>query len=190
MKKRELKKVIHSDLFRYGGQTSKKLVVKAFFKNIGFKYMYLFRKSQYHKNKKFHFLQYAFYRSLLKKYQFKYGYEIPTSVKIGQGIYINHIGGISINPKAIIGNNINITKGVTIGQTNRGSNKGVPTIGDEVWIGANAVVVGNIKIGNNVLIAPNAYVNFDVPNNSIVVGNPAKIIANESATEGYINNVV
>ena len=69
-------------------------------------------------------------------------------------------------------------------------NTGVPVIGNQVWIGANATIVGKIKIGDNVLIAPNSYVNFDVPDNSVVIGNPAKITSNERATTGYINNVV
>ena len=77
---------------------------------------------------------------------------------------------------------------MTIGQENRGARKGAPVIGDNVWIGANAVIVGKIEIGNNVLIAPNAYINSDVPDDSIVIGNPAKIIHNEKATEGYIQN--
>ena len=63
-------------------------------------------------------------------------------------------------------------------------------IADNVWIGANAVVVGKINIGTDVLIAPNSFVNFDVPPHSIVVGNPARIISRENATEGYIDNMV
>ena len=77
-----------------------------------------------------------------------------------------------------------------IGQENRGKRKGTPIIGNEVWIGANAVIVGKINIGNNVLIAPLSYVNFDIPSNSIVIGNPAKIIPRENATEGYIENAI
>jgi serine O-acetyltransferase len=121
---------------------------------------------------------------------YKFGYEIPVSARIGKGFYIGHLGGIVINPKASIGNNVNIARGVTIGQTNRGDKEGTPTIGDLVWIGTNAVIVGKITIGSNVLIAPNAYVNFDVPDNSIVIGNPAKIVPKENATKGYINNIV
>jgi serine O-acetyltransferase len=98
--------------------------------------------------------------------------------------------GIAINNETVIGKNVNITKGVTIGQTNRGNKAGTPTIGNCVWIGANATVVGHITIGDNVLIAPNAYVNENVPNNSIVIGNPCKIIYNEKATENYIINLV
>ena len=89
-----------------------------------------------------------------------------------------------------IGKNCNIAQGVTIGQANRGERIGVPEIGNEVWIGTNAVIVGHIKIGSNVLIAPNAYVNTDVPSNSIVIGNPAQITPNEKATNGYINNKI
>ena len=59
-------------------------------------------------------------------------------------------------------------------------------MGDDVRIGSNAVVVGKIIIGNDVLIAPNAYVNFNVPSHSIVIGNPGKIISSDNATEGYI----
>ncbi|MNY28285.1 Maltose O-acetyltransferase [compost metagenome] len=95
-----------------------------------------------------------------------------------------------INPKAKIGKNCNIAQGVTIAQANRGKNEGVPIIGDEVWIGPNAVIVGKITIGNNVLIAPNAYVNTDIPDNSIALGNPATISQKMNATEGYINNKV
>ena len=52
------------------------------------------------------------------------------------------------------------------------------------------MIVGNIKIGNDVLVAPLTFVNFDVPDHSVVIGNPAKIIFKENATEGYINKTV
>jgi serine O-acetyltransferase len=80
-----------------------------------------------------------------------------------------------------------MANGVTIGQANRGSLKGTPVIGDDVWVGANAVIVGNIKIGNDVLIAPGAFVNFDVPDHSVVIGNPGQIRKHKHATKGYIN---
>ena len=63
-------------------------------------------------------------------------------------------------------------------------------IGDKVWIGTGAVIVGRIDIISNVLIAPNSFVNFDVPDNSLVIGNPARIIQRENATEGYINSIL
>ncbi len=131
-----------------------------------------------------------FYRFLFKKSKEKYCIELPYSVQIGGGIYWGHPFAIAINPHVIIGKNCNIHKGVTIGQENRGSRKGTPVIGDEVWIGVNATIVGNIKIGNNVLIAPNSYVNCDIPPNSIVLGNPCIIKPNEHATTDYINRKI
>ena len=109
---------------------------------------------------------------------------------IGPGLYMGHVHGITLNPKVKIGKNCNIHKGVTIGQENRGKRKGVPVIGDEVWIGINAIIVGNIHIGNDVLIAPGAYINFDVPDHSIVVGNLGVIRHAAHATDGYINRKI
>ena len=59
-----------------------------------------------------------------------------------------------------------------------------------MWIGPNATIVGKIKVGNDVLIGANSYVNFDVPDHSIVIGNPGKIISKENATEDYIVNII
>ena len=81
-------------------------------------------------------------------------------------------------------------KGATIGWKNRGKRQGAPVIGDCVWIGVNATVVGGITVGDDVLIAPGAYVNCDVPSHSIVLGNLCRVIAREGATEGYINRKV
>lgn len=105
-------------------------------------------------------------------------------------MYIGHPYCITINEKAVIGKNVNIHKGVTIGQENRGERKGTPVIGDEVWIGINSTIVAAIHIGNDVLIAPNAFVNCDIPDHSIVFGNPCIIKPKNNATEGYINNKV
>ncbi len=129
-------------------------------------------------------------RLLLRRYRLRYGLEISPEVNIGGGLYLGHAFNITINSKTVIGSNCNIHKGVTIGQENRGIRKGAPTIGDCVWIGVNSTIVGRITIGNDVLIAPNSYVNCDVPSHSIVFGNPCIIKHRENATEGYINNKV
>lgn len=89
-----------------------------------------------------------------------------------------------------MGKNSNIHRGIFIGQTNREGRQGTPVIGNEVWIGINAAIVGNVIIGDDVLIAPNSYVNCDVPSHSIVFGNPCIIKHRENATEGYINRKV
>ena len=107
---------------------------------------------------------------------------------IGGGLYIGHPYCITINHNAIIGRNVNIHKGVTIGRENRGTREGVPIIGNNVWVGVNSTIVGKIKIGDDVLIAPNSYVNCDVPSHSVVLGNPCIIKHKENATVGYIEN--
>lgn len=120
-------------------------------------------------------------------YQKFYHVEIGTSTDIGAGLYIGHPYCVTINPKVKIGRNCNIHKGVTIGQENRGSREGCPTIGDFVWIGANATIVGKITIGDDVLIAPNTFVNQDVPSHSVVFGSPCIIKHKDEATLGCIN---
>lgn len=130
----------------------------------------------------------GFYRLLYFISSKKSHIEISTKCRIGGGLYIGHAYCITINVAAQIDENCNIHKGVTIGQENRGKRSGCPIIGNEVWIGVNSTIVGNIKIGNDVLIAPNSFVNCDVPDHSIVIGNPCIIKHRENATEGYINN--
>lgn len=160
------KKWIFSDLYRYYGEECYKIknIIRAKL-NPSIKYMILFRKIQFGKNK----IIKIFRKQKLKRLSKKTHIQIIANTKIGKGFYIGHWGRIIINPRAIIGNNVNIATGVVVGQINTGKKKGCPIIGNEVWIGANSVIVGNIKIGNNVLIAPNAYVNFDVPDNAIVI---------------------
>lgn len=130
------------------------------------------------------------YKIIFKYYKNKNLIELHENTVIGEGLYIGHPTCITINPNAILGKNVNIHKGVTIGQENRGKRKGTPTIGDCVWIGINSTIVGNIKIGNDVLIAPNTYINCDIPNHSIVFGNPCIIKHSNNATESYINRKI
>lgn len=127
-----------------------------------------------------------FSRLMVKWMQVRFGFQIPHIAKIGGGLYLGHFGGIVISNKAEIGENCNIAQGVTIGRINKGARKGTPKIGNKVWIGANSVIVGSINIGDNVLIAPLSFVNFDVPENCMVIGNPASIIEGKSS-EDYIN---
>ena len=101
-----------------------------------------------------------FNRHCDEKYKVKYMMDIPARVRIGKGLRIEHIGNIVINPNVIIGENVTLLNGVLIGSQSRGAREGTPTIGNSVWIGTNAIVVGKINIGNNVLIAPGAFVNL------------------------------
>ncbi|MBF8150992.1 serine acetyltransferase [Winogradskyella sp. F6397] len=113
------------------------------------------------------------------------GISLPYSATIGESFYIGHFGGIIINANAIIGNNCNISQGVTIGVSGLGQKRGVPVIGSDVYMGANAVIVGNINVGNGAVIGANSLVTKDVLSNTTVLGVPAVKI-NEHNSKGYI----
>lgn len=186
MKRIEVNQIIEDDFYRYYGY--KKYSFDLLNVEAGIKFIKILRLAQYYKNTSK--LKYLYYKLLHRKMMFKYGYQIPINTSIGRGFYLGHFGNVVINGNTKIGKNVNIANGVTIGRTNRGDKKGYPTIGDNVWIGANSVIVGDVNIGNNVLVAPLTYINVDIPSNSIVLGNPAKIISRQDATEGYVQNRV
>jgi len=180
--------LIKADLYRYFGKTNYKTFIYCLARVPGFRFMYIVRKAKrYRKYSPLGIL----YRIIYDHFSYKYGFQIPLETQIGGGFYIGHFGTIIINPAAIIGENCNIAPGVTIGQANRGSRKGAPVVGNKVWIGTGAILVGKITIGDNVLIAPNSYVNFDIPANSLVLGNPGQIIPkDEDVVSGYIENTI
>lgn len=179
-----MNKSIKEDLYRYIGDDCHKLLwrLRYIYFTPGFQYIYFLRHVQISRN----VISRSFWQVCLKLCSFKFGFQIPTETKIGRGFRIVHFGTIVINPCAIIGKNFNISQGTLIGYSD-GKHRGSPTIGDNVCMNANSTIVGNVKIGNNVLIAPGAFINFDVPDNSIVIGNPGKIIPRESSpTDKYI----
>ncbi|MBQ0768926.1 MAG: serine acetyltransferase [Bizionia sp.] len=110
---------------------------------------------------------------------------LPYSAQIGSSFYIGHFGGIIINSQAIIGDNCNISQGVTIGVSGRTKNRGVPIIGHKVYIGANAVIAGKINIGDCCVVAANSLVVSSVPANRTVMGVPAEVVS-ENTSNGYI----
>lgn len=175
---------IRSDLFRSQGKCTVKTFLYAIRKDESFKYMFFWRNLKFHRGGGV-YLVCKFFRKQIYRTN---GIEIPLTVKIGYGMQMIHPRNITINSQAVIGDNFTILKGATIGSQLRGKNEGAPTIGNNVYVGVNAVIVGKIKIGNNVLIAPNSYVNFDVPDNSVVLGNPGICHTSENATVGYIKN--
>lgn len=168
--------------FKVGRKYKNILSFLSIFKYHDLKYLYYFRKS------KEEGLYKKWYEYKMKKLGLKYGIEMYSDMKIGSKLKLAHAFNITVNNKARLGNNIVIFKGVTIGSIREGGNAGAPTIGDNVVLCANSFICGNIKIGNNVLIAANAFVNFDVPDNSIVIGNPGKIHHSDNPIKGYIKN--
>lgn len=176
-----------ADLYRYTGKTDFKTFLKTWRSCPEYRTISYFRAAQHYPGRTF--MGY-FFRYLLKKCYYKFHINLFPESTVGEGLFVGHFSNVGISPFATVGKNFNIGQGANIGQANRGRLKGAPTIGDCVWVGPNAIVVGNIKIGNNVLIAPGAFVNFDVPDNSMVIGNPGVIKPSLNATEGYIKNKV
>lgn len=181
--------IVQTDLFRIVGR---KLTWLGIIKNLykpEFCYLFFLRCTHFHyagKNK----IRFLFYNFLLRHYSIKFGYEIPYQCEIKPGLKLIHRGGVIVNPLAKIGRNVTLSRGCTIGSNRRGKKCGAPILGDNIWIGANAAIIGGITIGNDVMVAPNAYINFDVPEHSICIGNPAIIIAKKNATEFYIDNPI
>lgn len=94
-----------------------------------------------------------------------------------------------VSAKAIIGNNCNLSCGTVIGETFRGKRRGVPVIGNKVYIAPGAKVIGGVTIGDNVAIGTNCVVTKDIPDNAVVVGVPGRIISYDGST-GYMTRTV
>jgi serine O-acetyltransferase len=171
-------KSISEDLYRYEGNRGTKLVVKLkyLFCVPGFTYIFFYRHASESRFVLFRFIWCVF----LHLTKVITHIQIPYSTKIGRGFRIAHFGPIVINPYAIIGDNFNISQGCLVGSS-RGKETEVPTIGNNVCMNANSIIIGNVIIGNDVLVAPGAFVNFDVPDNSIVIGNPGRIITRDKS---------
>lgn len=103
------------------------------------------------------------------------GIEIHPGASIGKGLFIDHGMGVVIGETTIIGDDVKMFHGVTLGGTGKEKGKRHPTIGNNVEIGAGAKILGDIHIGDNVRIGANAVVLKDVPKDHIAVGVPARI---------------
>ncbi len=187
----KLWETLRADAYRYSGRDDRRAMLASYFKHPGFRYTYYLRKVAFYARTKkgFGIFGYMYNRLMLNHYHFRYGLDISPTTSIGPGFYIGHFGGVVISPYAVLGSNVNIAQGVTIGATSRGERIGAPTLEDRVWVGANAIIVGKVTIGADALIAPGAYVNFDVPGESVVLGNPGKVVSN-SGSHGYVNRIL
>lgn len=111
------------------------------------------------------------------------GISLPYSATLGPGLYIGHFGPIVVNGGAVMGERCNLSQGVTIGVSGRGERRGVPVIGSRVYIGANAVVAGRIRVGDDAVVGANSLVTTDVPPHTTVVGVPARVVSDAGSAE-------
>lgn len=124
-----------------------------------------------------------YYRYRYHKLSLKLGFSIPYNT-IGAGLAIVHYGTIVISGKATLGKNCRIHAGVNIG-ANGGEEKAA-SIGNNVYIGPGAKIIGNVQIGDNAVIGANAVVTKDVPGGVTVGGVPAKIISENDSSKHLI----
>lgn len=146
------------------------------------KFEILLRKTEYHynnKNRLIHKILYFIYMYKFHKMRLKLGYSIPLNV-FGEGLSIAHRGTIVVNGNSKIGKNCRIQESTTIGTTN-GSLE-APVLGDNIFIGSGARIIGNIIIADDVAIGANAVVNKTFKESGITIaGVPAKKISNNNS---------
>ncbi len=129
----------------------------------------------YHKNILLGFVPMALHACL--NYIIRMIYHVDISaLTIGPGFYIGHVGPIYIGAMNI-GKNFSVTHNVTVGLGLSMGKEGLPTIGDNVWIGTGSTITGAITIGNNVTIMPGTFLSRTIPDGCLVGGNPARVLA-------------
>ena len=132
----------------------------------------------------FHFVSHALWnvklpllaRIVSQVARFYTGVDIHPGALLGRRLFIDHATGVVIGETAIVGSDVTIYQGVTLGGTGKGHGKRHPTVCDGVFIGNNANVLGNITVGENSRVGAGSVVLSDVPPNSTVVGVPAHIV--------------
>ena len=152
----------------------------------GLKYMTIFRLTQYYRRT--NRLLFYFFFLWLRRLKVKYGLDISYRTKMGKGIYIGHFGGVVVHGDVEIGDNCNLSQGITLGLSNYGEKKGVPKIGHHVFLGPGSCIFGNIIVGNHVTIGANAVVTEDVPDNSTVLS-PKSIQIDKDLSAYFVHNL-
>lgn len=170
--------LIRTDLYRLTDNTKWYIGMKYLICNASFKITFWFRLGNYLKTKKGIVFKILFYIVFLihKHNQYLTGIQIPIGTSVGSGLCFGHYSCIVVSKGTQIGNNCTIFQGTTIGNV-RGPKGGTPKIGNNVVIAAGAIIIGNVKIGNNVMVGAGAVVVNDIKDNSVVVGNPARVIS-------------
>lgn len=155
--------------------------VKYFLSNASFKFTFWLRIGFWLRQKKnlFFKLLYGVVFLIHKHNQYLTGIQVRLETQIGEGLRFQHFTGIVINQRAVIGKHCLIFQNVTIGT----SESGIPKIGNNVILTSGCKVIGGVTIGDNVIIGANAVVTHNIPSNSIAVGIPAKVISRNSAAK-------
>ncbi len=174
---------LKSDLARYlnGAEPRFRHLLRAYV-TPGFRYTFWLRTCQWAKQGK-HPLLFLVARFFHWIYSIRFGIVIPYQTQVGRGLYIAHYTCIFVSPLAKIGENCNLSQGVTIGQKMGGGNFYAPQIGDRVYIAPGAKVIGRVTVGDDAVIGANAVVTHDVPPRGVAAGIPARILSEKGSME-------
>ncbi len=147
-------------------------VLEILFLYPGLKAVRMHRRANWFYRHKMHFIA----RWISQRCSMKTGIEIHPAAKIGKNFFIDHGAGVVIGETTIIGDNVILYQGVTLGGTGKETGKRHPTLGNNIMVGAGAKILGSVTIGDNTKIAAGAVVLDDIPENSTAVGAPAKVV--------------
>jgi serine O-acetyltransferase len=175
--------LIASDLYRYAGRMGFWTYCRYAAAYPGFNFSVWLRLAAWTRSGRAARLLSPFIALVKRHYSLKYDIWIPRLAEIGPGLHIAHLGGIVVHGDCTIGRDCNISHGVTLALANRGPRAGVPVIGDRVYIGPGAKLVGAITVGSDVAIGANAVVTHDLPDGAVAAGVPAKIISHAGSAD-------
>jgi serine O-acetyltransferase len=181
------RELIASDLWRHAGCLGSGAFWTHFLTTPGFRYAVLLRLYAWARTRGWCSL--GVRQSLvllLYHYSIRFGIDVSRDARIGSGFYIGHFGGIFVPGGAVIGDNCNLSHAVTLAEVGHGVRAGCPAVGDNVYIGPGAKIIGRVQIGNGAAIGANAVVVNDVAPNTTVGGIPARPIS-DVGSEGYVN---
>tara|TARA_B110000438_G_scaffold303561_1_gene365633 strand:+ start:1453 stop:2046 length:594 start_codon:yes stop_codon:yes gene_type:complete len=183
--KEDYKQYLEADRISLG----KKRDIKSFLFDDIWRFQRTLRKIEYLMNcNKNHFLI-MFFKLYYRRQSVKLGFDIPYNV-FGPGLSIAHYGGIIVNGGAKVGKNCRIHQGVTIGAA-AGTSSDAPMIGDNVFIGPGAVLLGKITIGDDIAIGANAVITKDFLNGGVTLGGiPGKVISSKGAENIIIKGLI
>lgn len=168
-----LRAMLRADLLKIRPSHTLKDWLSALLFNQSFKRILLYRLNRHYYRKSF--LYRGGVKCLDKWISTHYSVYISPTAHIGKGLCLSHCFSIIIS-QCQIGDNVTIMQQVTIGSSRGGNRQGYPTIGNNVFIGCGAKIIGRVNIGNNVVIGANAVVTKDIPDNAIAAGVPARVL--------------
>lgn len=185
----ELRHTIAADQFRYDGGSGARDFWRQWCREGGFRFTVVMRLCTFLRAQWWsRWVIFHLVRCWHRRQQVRYGIYVNYESKIGPGLYIGHPLCIVVNTKTVIGRNCTLGHGVTLGQTHaRSKTPGCPVIGDHVYLGCSATIIGGIHIGDNAVVGPNSVVTKDVPPMGVVSGIPAQLISMKGS-DGYVSN--